>query len=194
MDFPADRKVLDSADEFMFGPAILVNPVTEAGATSRSVYLPAGASWYDFWTGSSLRGGQTVSAAAPLERLPLYVRAGSILPLGPQLQYTSEKPADPIELRIYRGADGKFALYEDDGESYGYERGEHSTIVFTWDDSSKALSIGARTGSFPGMLRERTFNVVLVDKDHGVGESLTATPDETVRYDGTAPTIRLTPR
>jgi alpha-D-xyloside xylohydrolase len=114
--------------------------------------------------------------------------------LGPELQYTREKPADPLELRIYRGADGKFTLYEDDGESYAYERGEHSPIVFTWDDSSKVLSIGARTGSFPGMLRERTFNVVLVGKDHGVGESLTATPDRSVRYDGAAQTIRLTPR
>jgi alpha-D-xyloside xylohydrolase len=194
MDFPADHKVLDIADEFMLGPAILVNPVTEAGATSRSVYLPAGARWYDFWTGTTLKGGQTVSAAAPLETMPLYLRAGSIVPMGPELQYTGEKPADPIELRIYRGANGAVTLYEDDGESYGYERSEHSTIVFTWDDSSKALSIGARTGSFPGMLRERTFNVVLVGKDHGVGESLTATPDNSVRYDGAAQTIKLTPR
>ena len=194
MDFAADRYALDIADQFMFGPAILVNPVTAAGATSRSVYLPTGASWYDFWTGASLKGGQTVSAVAPLETMPLYVRAGSIIPMGPELQYTSERPADPIELRIYRGADGAFTLYEDDGESYGYEKGEHSTITFTWADGTQTLSIAARTGSFSNMPRERTFNVVLVGKDHGVGESITATPDKSVRYDGTARSIRLTPR
>src|ERR1035441_6101407 len=194
MDFPADHKVLDIADQFMFGPAILVNPVTEAGATSRSVYLPAGASWYDFWTGTTLKGEQTVSAVAPLETMPLYVRAGSIIPMDPELQYASEKPADPIELRIYRGANSAFTLYEDDGESYSYEKGEHATITFTWADGTQTLSIGPRMGSFPNMLRERTFNIVLVGREHGVGESLTATPDRSVRYDGAAQTIRLTPR
>ena len=189
MDFPGDRRALDVANEFMFGPAFMVNPVTEAGAATRSVYLPAGASWYDFWTGAALRGGQPVNASAPLEILPLYVRAGSIIPMGPELQYTSEKPADPIELRIYRGADGKFTLYEDDGETYAYEKREYATILFTWEDASQTLSIGARASSFPGMLKEHTFNVVLVGKGHGIGERVAATTDREVRYRGEAVTV-----
>ena len=194
MDFPADRKSLDIADQFMFGPALLVNPVSEAGAISRTVYLPAGAPWYDFWTGAMIEGGQTLVSKAPIETMPLYVRAGSIIPLGPALQYTSEKPADPIELRIYRGSYGAFTLYEDDGESYGYERGEHATIAFAWEDATQTLSISARTGTFPGMLRERTFNIVLVGREHGVGDSMAPSPDKVLRYDGSAQTIKLTPR
>ena len=107
--------------------------------------------------------------------MPIYVRAGSIVPMGPELQYTSEKPADPIELRIYRGADGAFTLYEDDGESYAYEKGAFATIAVAWNEATQTLSIGARKGSFPGMLRERTFNIVLVGKEHGVGEKPVAT-------------------
>jgi alpha-D-xyloside xylohydrolase len=183
MDFPADRKGLDVADQFMFGPAILVNPVVEAGATSRTVYLPAGASWYDFWTGTLLKGGQTVSAPAPLETMPLFVRAGSIVPMGPELQYTGEKAADPIELRIYRGADGAFILYEDDGESYSYAKGAYSTINFQWNDNKRELTIDTRRGSFPGMLKERTFNVVLVAYMHGFGGGITAA-DREVHYGG----------
>ena len=194
MDFPGDRNALDIADEFLFGPAILVNPVTEAGATSRSVYLPDGASWYDFWTGAVLKGGETVNAAAPLDTMPLYVRAGSIVPLGPELQYTGEKLADPIELRIYRGADGAFTLYEDDGESYGYEKGEHATTTFTWADGTQKLSIAARTGSFPNMLRERTFNIVLVGKDHGIGKKLAMTADRVVHYNGEAVSLSFKSR
>jgi alpha-D-xyloside xylohydrolase len=168
---------------------MLVNPVTEAGATSRSVYLPAGASWYDFWAGASFKGGQSIVATAPLETMPLYVRAGSIIPMGPELQYTSEKPSDPVELRIYRGADGKFTLYEDEGESYEYEKGKHATISFTWKDAAQTLSIGARTGSFPGMLRERAFNILLVGKEHGVGEKAVATADRVVSYKGEAMSV-----
>ena len=186
MDFPSDRSALGLTNEFMFGPALLVNPVTEAGADTRSVYLPAGTSWYDFWTGGSLKGGHAISAAAPIETIPLYVRAGSIVPMGPELQYTSEKSADPIELRIYRGADGTFTLYEDDGESYAYEKGEHAAITFAWSDVSQTLTIEARVGSFPGMLRERTFNVVLVGKGQGVGEKPVAIADRIVHYSSDA--------
>ena len=186
MDFPTDWKAIDIPDQFLFGPAFLVNPVTDAGATSRSVYLPSGTSWYDFWTGSSMHGGQTISSAAPIATMPLYVRAGSIVPIGPDLQYTGEKPADPIELRIYRGADGTFTLYEDDGESYGYENGEYATIPFTWKDASQSLTIGMRAGSFPGILRKRTFNIVLVGTEHGVGAGPVASADRVVKYTGEA--------
>jgi len=184
MDFPGDRNALDIPDQFLFGPALLVNPVTRAGATTLSVYLPDGTSWYDFWTGTSLQGGQTVETAAPIETMPLYVRAGSIVPMGPELQYTSEKPAEPIELRIYRGADGKFTLYEDDGESYAYEKGEHAMIPLSWNDASQTLTIGARAGTFPGLLRDRTFNIILVGQEHGVGERPVAVADRAVQYSG----------
>jgi len=189
MDFPGDRNALDILDQFMFGPALLVNPVTRAGATTRSVYLPAGSNWYDFWTGASLQGGQTVEAAATIDTMPLYVRAGSIVPMGPELQYSSEKPADPIELRIYRGADGKFTLYEDDGESYAYEKGEHATISLSWNDASQTLTIGARVGNFPGMARNRTFNAVLDGQDRGVGERPVAVADRAVQYSGQAVSV-----
>ncbi len=192
MDFPADANVLNVVDQFMFGPALLVSPVTNPAATSRNVYLPAGSAWYDFWTGAKLQGGQTIKASAPLETIPLYVRAGSILPMGPELQYTSEKPADPIELRIYRGADGQFTLYEDDGESYGYEKGEYAVIPITWNDASATLSLGARKGTFQGMLKERTFQIVPVNEGRGIGESNTTPPSLTVQYDGSTKTVKLT--
>lgn len=192
MDFPADANVLNVVDQFMFGPALLVSPVTNPAATSRNVYLPAGSAWYDFWTGAKLQGGQTIKAAAPLETIPLYVRAGSILPMGPELQYTSEKPADPIELRIYRGADGQFTLYEDDGESYGYEKGEYAVIPITWNDASATLSLGARKGTFQGMLKERIFQIVPVNEGRGIGESNLTPPSLTVQYDGSTKTVKLT--
>ncbi len=189
MDFRGDREALEVGDEFMFGPAFLVNPITKAGATSRPVHLPVGTDWYDFSTGAVLSGGQTVNAAAPIETMPLYVRAGSIVPMGPELQYTSEKAADPIELRIYRGADGRFTLYEDDGETYGHEKREYAIIPVTWKDATQTLSIGTRTGSFPGMLQARTFNIVLVGRGHGVGEQPTASADRAVLYTGQAVTV-----
>ncbi|MFZ1133529.1 MAG: TIM-barrel domain-containing protein, partial [Candidatus Korobacteraceae bacterium] len=185
MDFAADRNVQDIAHEFMFGAALLVNPVTQPSATSRRINLPSGASWFDFWTGASFKGGQTITAAAPLETIPLYVRAGSILPLGPDLQYTNEKPADPIELRIFQGADGQFTLYEDDGGTYDYEKGANSRIDLRWNQARRQLTIDARHGAFPGMLQKRTFNVVLVGPMHGVGESLNP-PDREVHYNGAA--------
>ena len=123
MDFPDDAAARESKDEYLFGPSLLVCPVTTKGATTRPVYLPPGTAWTDFWTGRTLQGGQAVAAPAPIDTLPLYVRAGSIVPMGPYLQYTSEKPADPIELRVYPGANGAFTLYEDEGVNYNYEKG-----------------------------------------------------------------------
>jgi alpha-D-xyloside xylohydrolase len=194
MDFPADRKALNIADEFLFGPVLLVSPVAQAGATSRSVYLPSGAAWYDFWTGASLQAGLAVSAAAPLDKIPLYARAGSIIPLGPELQYTGEKPEEPIELRIYPGADGRFQLFEDDGLTYAYEKGGYAIISFDWNDASGTLTLEEREGSFPGMLEERTFQLVVVGRNHGIGETPTATADRIVHYDGTRQTVNLAPR
>jgi alpha-D-xyloside xylohydrolase len=190
MDFPGDRNTLNLADEFMFGPALLVSPVTQPGVISHSVYLPSRASWYDFWTGASLKGGTTISAVAPLDTIPIYVRAGSIVPMGPELQWTSEKPADQLELRIYPGADGEFTLYEDDGVSYDYENDKRTTITFTWHNDARELAISARQGNFSAMLQKRTFIVVLVGRAHGIGEDLTY-PDRTVFYDGAQQIIKI---
>jgi alpha-D-xyloside xylohydrolase len=155
----------------------------------RRVYLPAGTDWYDFWTGERLTGGRTIDAPAPLETMPLHVRAGSIVPLGPHLQYASEKPADPIELRVYRGSDGHFELYEDEGEGYGYEKGAFAVIPIEWSEAKRTLTIGARRGSFPGMLERRTFHVVLVGKDRGTGLEAPRQPDATVEYSGESVTV-----
>jgi alpha-D-xyloside xylohydrolase len=161
MDFASDPRVLNIGDQFLFGPAILVNPVTEQGATSRRLYLPAGTRWYDYWTGEAQDGGKSIEAAAPLDSIPLYVRAGAILPLGPDIEWSTEKPADPIELRVFPGADGNFTLYEDENDNYNYEKGVYATIPFHWDDAQRTLTIGARQGSFPGMLQTRTFRVAI---------------------------------
>jgi alpha-D-xyloside xylohydrolase len=183
MDFREDIRAQNIGDQFLFGPAILVNPVTEPGATTRHLYLPS-TKWYDFWSGTSQDGGRFFDAPTTIDRLPLYVRSGSILPLGPDVEYAAEKPADVIELRIYPGANGSFALYEDENDTYNYEHGAYATIRFTWDDASHSLTIGDRSGSFPGMLQTRTFRIVFVTKNHGTGGELTTPPDKTVQYSG----------
>ncbi len=188
MDFRADQRAQNTGDQFMFGPAFLVNPVTDPAATTRQVYLPD-AKWYDFWTGATVAGGHTINAIAPLERIPLYVRAGSILPLGPDEEWATEKPADPIELRIYRGANGDFTLYEDENDNYNYEKGTYATIPMRWDDASHTLTIGERKGQFPGMLESRSFHVVFVSENHGVGVNPADEVDKLVRYSGRQVTV-----
>jgi alpha-D-xyloside xylohydrolase len=183
LDFPQDRKSHGIADQYMFGPAFLVSPVLEPKTQTRPVYLPAGAGWYDFWSGDYHEGAQNRSTPTPLNRMPLYVRAGSILPLGPHQQYATEK-LDPIELRVYTGANGAFTLYEDEGENYNYEKGLFSTIDFAWDEKTQTLTIGARQGSFPGMSKKRRFNVVWVGQGHGLGIEPEAQADWAVEYLG----------
>lgn len=192
MDFRHDPNVNGIGNQFMFGPAFLVNPVTTAGATSRSVYLPAGVDWYDFWSGLKISGGQTIQASAPIEKMPLFVKAGSIIPWGPSIQYATES-SDPIELRVYPGANGSFTLYEDEGDNYNYESGTHATIPFTWDETAQQLTIGQRVGSFPGMLASRTFRVVFVAPVHGAGLETTATADSVVSYSGNAVVVTRPP-
>jgi alpha-D-xyloside xylohydrolase len=184
MDWRTDEKTWNISDEFMFGPAMLVNPVLKADATHRSVYLPPSPKWYDFWTGDSTEGGQEIEADAPLDRMPLYVRAGSILPMGPEIEYAAQDPGSSIELRIYRGADGAFNLYNDAGDSYDYEHGQHAVIPTLWNDSAGVLTIGAREGSYPGMVEKCTFRIVLVGSAHGVGGDVTAKVDKEITYDG----------
>src|SRR5215467_6610852 len=188
MDFRADMRAANIGDQFMYGPALLVNPVTEPASATRPLYLPR-AKWYDFWTGSTIDGGRMINAITPLERLPLYVRAGSILPLGPDQEWATQKPADPIELRVYPGADGDFTIYEDENDNYNYEKGAFATIPLHWDDSAHSLSIGYRKGQFPGMLESRTFHVVFVRENHGVGVSPADETDKVVEYSGKAVTV-----
>lgn len=183
-DYPNDPQVFDIKDQFLFGPALLVSPVASAGVTTRSVYLPAD-TWYDFWTGSETAGGATTSASAPLSQIPLFVKAGSIVPMGPDIQYAGES-ADPVEIRVYTGRDGSFSLYEDSGDGYDYEDGQHSSIPLSWNQATHELTIGARMGSYGGMAASRTFNVVWVGPDHGTGVEVTSAPDEVVTYDGAA--------
>jgi alpha-D-xyloside xylohydrolase len=189
MDFRDDARAQNIGDQFMYGPAFLVNPVTDPGATTRSIYLPEG-KWCDFWTGATADGGKILTAAAPLDRIPLYVRAGSIVTIGPDVEWSTEKPADPLELRIYRGADGIFTLYEDQNDNYDYEKGAHATISFQWDEVKQTLTIGDRKGEFPGMLQRRTFLIVFVRAKHGSGIPPEEKPDRTVKYEGKQITVR----
>ena len=188
MDFPGDPKVRDLSDQWMFGPALMPCPVYEYKARSREVYFPEGG-WYDFYTGAYIAGGQTLTADAPYERIPLYVRAGSIIPFGPDMQWSDEKPADNIRLYVYAGRDADFTLYEDDGVTYGYEKGAYATIPIHWDDASRTLTLGERKGSFPGMLETRTFTVVVVDPAHPAGFVPDASGTE-MTYEGTEITCK----
>ncbi len=189
MDFPGDSRARELTDEYMFGPAFLVAPVTEYKQRSREVYLPPGAGWYDLWSGKSAAG--SLNASAPYDQIPVFVRAGSIVPFGPELQYVAEKPADPTTLYVYTGANGEFTLYEDQGLTFDYEHGAFAEIPLEWNDSAKTLSIGKRNGSFPGMLEKRTFQIVLIAPDNPRPVSFTPELAKTVNYDGTAHTVTL---
>jgi alpha-D-xyloside xylohydrolase len=183
MDWRNDANVRDIGDEFMFGPSILVSPVLAANASRRTLYLPESPAWYDFWTGASQPGGREIDANTPLDRIPLYVPAGSILPLGPEIEYASEKPAGPIDLRIYRGADGKFSFYQDSGDSYDYEKGAHAVIPLRWSESTRTLTLGDREGSYPQMPAQLQFNITWVSAGHGSGAAVSQ-PDKVVEYTG----------
>ena len=191
-DFPNDVNVRNIGTEFMFGPSLLICPVTALGVTSTTPYMPAG-TWYNFWTGAdtTLTTGKQITARAPLDTMPIFVRAGSILPMGPDITY-ADTIANPIELRVYTGADGSFTLYEDEGDNYNYENGTYATIPITWNEASQNLSIGGRNGTFPGMLTNRTFNVVWVSPNHGVSEPPTATIDKVISYTGVGLTLNKT--
>jgi alpha-D-xyloside xylohydrolase len=173
-------------------PDIFASELTQEKRTqTRNVYLPADQIWYDFWTGLQTSGGKTITADAPIEKIPLLVKAGSILPMGPFVQYAAEKPADPLEVRIYAGADGRFTLYEDENDTYNYEKGIFSTIPFIWDERYRQLRIGKRQGSFPGMLETRSIHVILVRENHGTGIDTTAQPDKIIQYSGTEQHIQF---
>ncbi|MGE5860325.1 MAG: TIM-barrel domain-containing protein, partial [Ignavibacteria bacterium] len=210
MDFVNDKNALDINDQYMFGKSLLVCPVTKpmyskisviGMDTSRvgdfntikneEVYLPRGTDWIDFWTGEKYPGGQTVNKQTPIDIIPLYVRAGSIFPVGPKVQYATERNWDNIEIRVYEGADGKFVLYEDENDNYNYEKGVYSAITFNWNDSEKVLTINDRKGSFPGMLNERKFNIVKVVPGKGIGMDAVKKFDEVIDYKGKKVEVKL---
>jgi alpha-D-xyloside xylohydrolase len=188
--FGQDRQGYDNNEEFLFGNSFLVAPVTEKGQQTKGVYLPAGTSWVDFWTGQSQAGGQRLTRACPLDVIPLYVRTGAIVPWGPQVQYAAEKKWDNLEVRVYPGANGTFTLYEDEGDSYNYERGAHSEITFHWNDAKRQLTIAGRKGTFPGMSGKRTFRVALIGPKNGAGMAPAASA-KTVAYSGQELTVKL---
>jgi alpha-D-xyloside xylohydrolase len=210
MDFANDKQAWDINNEYMFGKSMLVCPVTKpmyskdggkgkGGAKledfsvvkSCDVYLPKGTEWYDFWTGDKFSGGQTIKKDVPIDIMPLYVTAGSILPIGPQVQYATEKKWDTLEIRVYPGADGEFTLYEDENDNYNYEKGAYSTITFSWDDAKKVLTISDRKGSFLGMLTKRKFKIVRVGKNKGTGMDVVDRFDKEVIYTGKKILVKL---
>lgn len=191
MDFPQDLKASNLNDAFMFGPSLLINPVYKYKDRSRSVYLPSGQSWYDLYSGKYYKGGQQVTVDAPYERMPVFVKAGAILPTGPELQYTAEKAADPLTLFVYTGQDGTFSLYEDEGTNYNYEKGAFSTIDFSYNEASRTLKVSSRKGSFKGMLTSRTIRVVVIDPKSAKPLDFLQKADQTIRYSGKETNIKL---
>ena|GEM_PF-439949 len=191
-DFREDNTAVNVNDQFMFGPSFLVNPVYTADQRERPVYVPAG-KWTDFWTGESIESaGGNYTLSAPLDQIPLLVKAGSVVPMGPFVQYADES-SDPLELRVYMGDDGTFTLYEDEGNNYNYEQGKFSKIPFSYDEATKSLTIGKRSGSFNGMLQNRTFNIAFVQPGYAAGIDLSLKYQTSVAYDGSEVTVAFDP-
>lgn len=190
MDFPHDKTAINLNDQYMFGPALLVNPVYEFKARSRKVYLPSGTKWYDFYTGKSFAGGQSIDADAPLVHMPLFVKAGAIIPSGGEKQFVYDNLDAPITLNIYTGANGQYRLYNDDGKSYDYEQGQFTNIDISYDDATKTVTIGERQGQFNGMVKSRTFNIRFISGANKDAANFDAAPDKTVVYSGEKLTIQ----
>ena len=210
MDYAADKKASRLNDEYLFGRNILVKPVTDPlytwkdkekkghtiypdvrkAAAPVNVYLPKGNKWYDFWSNTQYEGGQDIQRLCPIDIMPVFIKAGTILPFGPEVQYSSEKPWDELEIRVYPGADGSFTLYEDEGDNYNYEKGKFSEIQFVWNEADRTLNIAPRKGSYKGMLQHRRFHIVLVDANSGAGDQ-PMQASKSVEYDGKAVKIQL---
>lgn len=191
MDFGSDANVLDISDQYMFGDAFMVCPVYKYKARSRAVYLPQGSDWYDFNTGAYLQGGQWIEADAPYTRMPLYVKAGSVVPVGPEIESTAQQTDLPVTLYLYAGADGKGDLYEDEGVNYNYEQGKYSRIRFTYDAVNQTLAVAAREGSYEGMAPQRVFHVVVMRPGELRPFGSTTSVDAAFTYDGTSVTVDL---
>ena len=191
MDFADDKNVLDIPDQWMFGPAFMACPVGYYKARNRQVYFPKQSGWYDLYSGEFINGGQKLIVDAPYGRIPVYVREGSIIPFGPELQWSDEKPAELINLYVYTGADGQFQLYEDEGTNYNYEKGKYATIDFNYDEATRTLTIGERKGNFKGMLKQRRFNVVVITRDNPRELDLENPAGQMVAYNGKQVTVKL---
>ncbi|MBL7707900.1 MAG: DUF5110 domain-containing protein [Chitinophagaceae bacterium] len=191
MDFATDKNTWKIGDQFMFGPSLLINPVYSYKALSRTVYLPAGQGWYDLYSGKYYNGGENIIADAPYERVPVFVKEGSIIPTGPELQYVAEKPADPVTLFVYTGKDASFVLYEDEGVNYNYEKGSFSEISFTYNELAKTITIGKRKGSFEGMLKTRTIHIKVISKERPAGLEFSQKAMKTVKYTGKEIVVKL---
>jgi len=210
MDFVDDKDALDLNDQYMFGRSLMVCPITSpmyskikvlgndttnvedfSSIKNEEVYLPAGSDWYDFWTGEKLSGGQRIYKQAPVDIIPLFTKAGSILPVGPEVQYATEKKWDNLEIRVYPGEDGEFTLYEDENDNYNYEKGMYSTITFIWDEAIRSLTINDRKGAFPGMINDRKFRIVLVTPGKGTGTDSIKNYDKIVTYSGEKVIIKM---
>lgn len=202
MDFPKDKNALNLNDEYMFGKSILVCPVTTqmysndtnedySTVKTKEVYLPQGTDWIDFWTGSKHAGGQKIMKETPLDVMPLYIKAGSIIPFGPKVQYAAEKKWDTLEIRIYEGANGTFTLYEDENDNYNYEKGDYSLITFIWNNAKRTLTISDRTGSFKGMINERNFSIILIGGNNNNDSSLKKMNEKSISYSGKEIKVKL---
>lgn len=190
MDFTEDLETRNLKDQYMFGTALLVAPVYKYGARNRDVYFLENEVWYDFYSGEAINGGRTKNVDAPYERIPLFVRGGSIIPTGGEIQYAAQPTDAPVTILVYAGKDGSFKLYEDEGTNYNYEKGQYSEIPLTYNDKDRTLTIGARNGSFSGMKENRKFNIVLIDQEHPVKEAYDVS-GRVVDYDGKAITVKL---
>ncbi|KAA6340600.1 Alpha-xylosidase BoGH31A [termite gut metagenome] len=191
MDFPLDKNTHDLGNEYLFGSSILVAPVTKPNVEKWSVYLPKGADWYDFWTNTKYSGGQSIDKGTPKDIMPLYIKAGSILPWGQKVQYSSEKSWRVLELKIYPGANGQFTLYEDEFDNYNYEIGQYSEITFTYDEVARTLTVGDRKGNFPGMLKSRNFQIVVAELGKTAGDMEMLQFNKIISYNGKQVTVKL---
>lgn len=211
MDFASDRKAILLDDEYLFGRNILACPVTEPLYTKKvennkgvttvpdvakaskpfEVYLPKGTKWIDFWTNEVLEGGRDVKRECPISIMPVYIKAGSIMPLGPAVQYAEEKKWDNLDICVYPGADGEFTLYEDEFDNYNYEKGMYSTIKFVWNDAERTLTISDRQGEYPGMLKKRNFNITIMEPGKPSAEKVIKAADKKVRYTGKQVVVNL---
>ncbi|HKJ41190.1 MAG TPA: TIM-barrel domain-containing protein [Sunxiuqinia sp.] len=184
MDFPNDKRVRNIGDQYLFGPALMVCPVYRYQARKRDVYFPSNEGWYNFYSGDYLAGGQKINVDAPYGRIPLFVREGSIIPVGPEIEYTSQKLADPIKLYVYTGSNAHFELYEDEGTNYNYEKGQYTVIPIDYDEANKTLAIGSRQGSFNGMMEKHRFEVIFISKSKPVQFDPDQNKGVTIVYSG----------
>lgn len=191
MDFPDDKMVTSVNDQYMFGPALLINPVTKYGASQREVYLPHGKGWYDLYSGRFFEGGKKIEANAPYERMPVFVKAGSIIPTGVDIQYTNQKPKEPITLYVFTGANASFTLYDDEGTNYNYENGKFSQTELTYNEVKRTLTIGNTKGSFKGMVNKRTLRIVVISAQKPLAFDGSAKPAKEVVYTGKQVVVQL---